>query len=210
MVLDHVAHGTDVVVVAGAEADALLLRRGDQDRLDQVAVPDRLEQRIRETQREHVLDRVLREVVVDAIDLFLVERCSELQVQLARRREVVPERLLDDDAPRRIALGGHARLTDRAEDVRKRLGRGRQVEDRGRRAVQQLLHRSKARGIAVVELHPLRAGGQLGAAARLVDDVAELLLRLRAAARADHAQHGAVAIGQAPQGGQDLAPGEVA
>ena len=64
--------------------------------VDELAVPDRLEDAVREPQREHVLDRLLAEVVVDAEDLALLEVLLQLRVQLARRGEVVAERLLDD------------------------------------------------------------------------------------------------------------------
>ena len=65
MVLDHVAGGADAVVVAGAAADADVLGHGDLHVVDVVAVPDRLEQLVGEAQRQHVLDGLLAQVVVD-------------------------------------------------------------------------------------------------------------------------------------------------
>ena len=50
-----------------------VLGRGDLDVVDVVAVPDRLEQPVGEAEREHVLDGLLAQVVVDAEDLVLVE-----------------------------------------------------------------------------------------------------------------------------------------
>ena len=64
------------VVVAGAAADADVLGGGDLDVVDVVAVPQRLEHAVREAEREHVLDRLLAQVVVDAEHLALVEHCE--------------------------------------------------------------------------------------------------------------------------------------
>ena len=92
--------------------------------VDHLAVPDRLEDPVGEAQDEHVLDRLLAEVVVDPVDLALVEVRAQERVQLPRARRVVAERLLDDQArparrrPRArpicstvgsIAVGGMAR-----------------------------------------------------------------------------------------------------
>jgi hypothetical protein len=41
--------------------------------VDELAVPDRLEDPVREAERKHVLDRLLAEVVVDPEDLVLDE-----------------------------------------------------------------------------------------------------------------------------------------
>jgi hypothetical protein len=51
---------------------------GDRDLhvVDELAVPDRLEDAVREPQREHVLHGLLAEVVVDPEDLALVEVLS--------------------------------------------------------------------------------------------------------------------------------------
>ena len=71
--------------------------------VDELAVPDRLEDAVREAQREQVLDRLLAEVVVDPEDLALVEGLLQLGVQRLGRLEVAAEGLLDDQA--RPALG---------------------------------------------------------------------------------------------------------
>ncbi len=71
----------DAVVVARAPADAHVLGRRDLDVVDEVAVPDRLEHAVREPERQHVLDRLLPQVVVDPVDLRLVEHRQHLAVQ---------------------------------------------------------------------------------------------------------------------------------
>ena len=84
------------LVEAGAALDPHRLGHGDLDVVDELAVPDRLEDAVREAQRQHVLHRLLAEVVVDPEDLVLAEPAVQQVVQLAGRREVVAERLLDD------------------------------------------------------------------------------------------------------------------
>ena len=61
-------------------------------------VPERLEDPVSQTEDEDVLDRLLSEVVIDAVDLPLGKDRVHEGVQLARALEVAPERLLDDDA----------------------------------------------------------------------------------------------------------------
>ncbi len=73
VVLDHVAQRTGVIVISAALLDAERLRRRDLDVLHVVPVPDRLEDRVGEAQREDVLHRLLAEVMVDAVDLVLGE-----------------------------------------------------------------------------------------------------------------------------------------
>ena len=65
---------------------------------DVPAVPDRLEDRVAEPQREDVLDGLLAEVVVDPVDLALVEDLRDVAVQGPGAGQVVAERLLDDHA----------------------------------------------------------------------------------------------------------------
>src|SRR5262245_64343015 len=60
-------------------------------------VPDRFEDRVRKAEIEDVLDRFLPEVVIDAEDCRLGEVLVQYVIEPARRCEVVPKRLLDDD-----------------------------------------------------------------------------------------------------------------
>ena len=73
MVLDDVAHRTRLLVVRRAPFDPEILGDGDLHALHVVAIPQRLEHRVRESEDEQVLDGLLAEVVVDAVDLRLVE-----------------------------------------------------------------------------------------------------------------------------------------
>jgi hypothetical protein len=94
--------------------------------VDHLAVPDRLEDPVREAQDEHVLDRLLAEVVVDPVDLALVEVAPKESVQLAGARGVGAERLLDDQPdPSR----GGAVLADLLDRRLHRRRRDREVVD---------------------------------------------------------------------------------
>ena len=66
MVLDDIACRPDPVVVPGPAADADVLGHGDLHVGDVVAVPEGFEQFVGETHRQHVLHRLLAQVVVDA------------------------------------------------------------------------------------------------------------------------------------------------
>ncbi len=96
VVLDQVTQRTGVVVVAGAGADAEILRHGDLNVVDVVAVPKRLEHAVGEPERQHVLHRLLAEIVVDAEDLVLLEDREHAPVELASLLERGTEGLLDD------------------------------------------------------------------------------------------------------------------
>src|SRR4029453_9790790 len=65
--------------------------------VDVVVVPHRLEQLIRESQRQHVLDGLLAEVVVDAEYRGGGNHAGDDPVQFPRALEVVAEWLLDHD-----------------------------------------------------------------------------------------------------------------
>src|SRR5260221_589797 len=98
-----------LLVVRAALLDAEGLGDRDLHVVDVLAVPDRLEDAVREAQHEDVLDGLLAEVVVDAKDLVLRERALQLLVEADGAREVVAERLLDHD-PRVHVLGAAALL----------------------------------------------------------------------------------------------------
>ena len=82
MVLEDVADRARPLVEAGAALDPHRLGDGDLDVVDELAVPDGLEDPVREPQREHVLHRLLAEVVVDPEDLVLAEPAVQELAQL--------------------------------------------------------------------------------------------------------------------------------
>ncbi len=66
---DHVAVRAGLLVEAGALAEAERLGNVDLDVIDEVAVPDRLEQAVGEAEGEDVLRRFLAEEMVDPENL---------------------------------------------------------------------------------------------------------------------------------------------
>ena len=120
---DHVAVGTGGLVELGAALEPEGLRHVDLHVVDEVAVPDRLEEAVGEAERQDVLGRLLAEEVVDAEDLALVEDLVQPVVEPARALEVGAEGLLHHD-PRLLDQPG---LVELAHDVERRLGRDAQV-----------------------------------------------------------------------------------
>ena len=139
MILDQIAQRTGSLVVAGAGPDPEVLGNCDLDVVDEVAIPDGLEQRIREPQRDQVLDRLLAQVVIYPEHLRLVEHSQYLRVQLPRRSQVVAERLLDHDPGLRPLAAVESRSPELARDQREELRRGRQVEHAVQRATGPLV-----------------------------------------------------------------------
>ena len=104
MVLSHIAQRPGVVVVAGARTDAF--RFGDRNLhvIHMLLVEQRLEDAVGEPQHEDVLDGLLAQVVIDSKDLRLVEQCCDFVVNSAGARQIVADRLLDDEARERRRL----------------------------------------------------------------------------------------------------------
>ena len=116
VVLEDVADRARLLVEGSAALDADRLRHGDLDVVYELAVPDRLEDPVRKAKGEHVLDRLLAEVVVDAKDLVLAEVLREPVVQLARGGEVVAEGLLDHEAHPALLRAVLGDLVDQRRD----------------------------------------------------------------------------------------------
>jgi hypothetical protein len=128
VVLQHVAHGTGPVVIIGAAADAHLLGHGDLHVVDEVAVPQVLDEGVGEAEHQQVLHRLLAHVVVDAEDLLLLEVAVQELVQHPGRLDVGAEGLFHHDAvqtPGLVEAAGVQVLDHRAEIA----GLDGQVED---------------------------------------------------------------------------------
>ena len=128
MVLEDVAQRSRLLVERPAVLDTEVLRHGDLHMVDVAAIPDRLEDRVGEPKGEDVLDRLLRQVVVDAVDLVLAEVEVELGVELTRALQVAAEGLLDDDpAELPFRLFRQPGASNAGGDVREHLRNRRQV-----------------------------------------------------------------------------------
>ena len=104
VVLHHVAQCPGRLVVSGPRPDAERLGRGDLDVLHVIPIPERLEDAVRKAHHEHILHRLLAQVMVDAIDLIFAEVAQQFAVEIGRAGRIVAERFLDDHAPE-AALG---------------------------------------------------------------------------------------------------------
>ena len=98
VVLHHVAECADLVVELDPTADAEILGDRDLHVVDRAASPQRLEQRVRETQGEEVLHGLLAQVMIDPEDPVLRKTPPHFVVDRAGRRVVVAERFLQHDA----------------------------------------------------------------------------------------------------------------
>ena len=118
-----------MVVVTAAQLDSEFLSHGNLHIVDIPPVPDRFENRVRETEDHDVLDRLLAEIVVNTENLGFFEVFAEVFVQGACTGQIVTEGLFDNHpAPGiRILL----RQTDCSELLHhfgKERGRDRQIE----------------------------------------------------------------------------------
>ena len=73
VVLDDIANRADLLVELPARQHAERFGHRDLDAVDVVAVPDRLEERVREPKEQQVLHGLLAEVVIDPEDVGLGE-----------------------------------------------------------------------------------------------------------------------------------------
>jgi len=110
----HVPIGPRLLIEAGALAEREFLRHVDLHVVDEIAVPDRLEQSVRESKRQNVLCGFLAEKVIDTKDSILVEHFMQAAVEGAGSGKVRAERLLHDHA-RSVDEFGLAEQANRGE-----------------------------------------------------------------------------------------------
>ena len=87
MVGNHVAKGAGGFVEAAAMFDADGFGGGDLHVVDVIAIPERLDDVVREAEDHQVLDGLFAEVVVDAVDLIFGEDLFQIFVELDRGGE---------------------------------------------------------------------------------------------------------------------------
>ena len=130
--------------------DPEALRHRDLDRGDVVAVPDRLEVRVREAEVQELVETHLPEEVVDPVQLRLVDVLVDLRRELARRLEIVAERLLDHDARR---LLGQPRVGQALDHPAEQERRDLEIEHRALRVADRAGDSLVRRGVAEVAAH---------------------------------------------------------
>src|SRR5450432_1382791 len=88
---DHVAERADTLVEARAFSEPQRFRHIDLHVVDEVAIPNGLEQTVPEPEREDILCRLFAEKVVDAKELLLVEDLVNAGVQRNRTLQIRAE-----------------------------------------------------------------------------------------------------------------------
>src|SRR5262249_53317737 len=148
----------------GASVERERLRDIDLHMVNEVPVPDWLEQSVSETKRQDVLRRLLPQEMVDAKDLVLGEDLVQPGVQRNRACEVSAERLFHDDPRPLDELG----FSEQLDDPQGGVGRYAQVVQSPTVATQGLpglLHRpqegTRAGGEGDI-VQGLREGGPIG------------------------------------------------
>ena len=99
--------------------------------IDVVAVPERFEDAVAEAKDQEILDRILSEIVVDAVDLLFFEDIQNNFVELFSRGEVASKRFFDNDAHPGVGLvwTGQAGAAQLLDDVGIDFGRGGKIEE---------------------------------------------------------------------------------
>ena len=129
MILHHVAQRARAFVITGAPFHAERLRRRDLDMIDVTPVPDRLEDRVRETEHQNVLSGFFPEEMIDPVSLVLGKRRSHDCVQLPRRREIGAERFLHDHSrPAAVARFVQSRVLQIFQDRFELIRRDREIK----------------------------------------------------------------------------------
>ena len=166
MVLHHVAQGTGLIVVRAAAFHAERFGDGDLHVIDIFLVPERLENLVRKSQGQNVLDRLLAEVMVDAEYLPFIEHSGENGVQLLRAGQIASKRFFDNDALPGVVVLNKLRRAQLFKDSFKFRGRSRQIEETitgsaalGVQLLQKLTESLVSLGVAELRLmvkNPLR------------------------------------------------------
>ena len=177
VVLHHVADGASLLVELAAALDAEALGHRDLDVLHVAAVPDRLEERVREPEVEDVVDRFLAQVVVDAEDRALREHGVEDAIQLLGGCQVPSERLLDHDA----RAVGAPRLGELLAHGLEHARRDGEVVQRMARGAEHVAQRSEGGGVVVVAVDVAQQTEELaeGVGIDVLAGLLEAVLRAR-------------------------------
>jgi hypothetical protein len=111
---------------------------------------------------QDVLDRLFAEIVVDAVDLRFTQTARhQLRVELTRRRQVVAERLFDDDPTPALVLAGESGGGKAIDHARKQIRRRRKVEQVVRRRLPRAANRGERRRHRLIERRIVELAGQV-------------------------------------------------
>jgi hypothetical protein len=215
VVLDHVAQGPGVIVIAGAALQGDRLVPDDLHPLDVLGVPDGLEDPVGEPQPEDVLDGLQAQEVVGPEGRRLPEAAAQELVEGACLGQVAPERLLhhhqaavrEPDRGQRLDRRGEGRRRqgqvgdDEALGLVERAGQGGCVAGLG-----PLVAGHGGQGLSRPRVHRRRVAFQLGGEVAAEGGGVPVL--------AGHAHNGErlgqpAGLLQMGEGGQQVAAGQV-
>src|SRR5262249_51501694 len=91
-------NGAGLIIKRSPALDTELFGHRDLHTPDVIAVPERLDKRVREAKDQQVIYRSLAQIVVNAKDISFVEGAKQNLVQLPCGFKITSERLFDDDA----------------------------------------------------------------------------------------------------------------
>src|SRR5690625_5521949 len=97
MTLDHVSQRAYTFIITGAPIHTELFGDRNLHPLHVAPIPETLEDGIRESKNEQVLDGLLPQIMIDPIDLFLAKILVDDTVEFDGTIEIVTKVLLYDD-----------------------------------------------------------------------------------------------------------------
>ena len=115
----HIAIGAGALVKADAIAKTESFRHVDLHMVDEISIPDRLEQAIGKAKRQDILRRLLTKKMIDAENLILGKGLVQFGVEFDGAGEVRAERLFHNDARALDELG----IGKQSHDRERGLGR---------------------------------------------------------------------------------------
>ncbi len=143
----HVAQRSGLFVEISATFDADAFGHRDLDMIDAVAIPDRLEQSVGETQRHDVLHRFLSQEMIDAVDLVFLEIFEQAGIERLGGILVMAEWLFHDQAAEATVLfGDQARFAQLAGDGAEEPVGHRHIEEHIAAEISFLVDLGQARG----------------------------------------------------------------
>src|SRR3954453_12340588 len=115
MILHNVTDRTHLFKKSATTLHAKILGHRDLHTLPMVAIPNWFQKGICKSEKHHVVNGRLTEIVVDPKDISLPKRLQQNRVELDRRSQIAPEGLLDDHARPACAIRFRKLLDDQPE-----------------------------------------------------------------------------------------------
>src|SRR5690348_2362070 len=98
MTLNHVSESTRRFIKGGPLLDTEAFGGGDLNVIDIIPIPEWLKDAVPKSHGQKILDRILSQKMINAIDLRLIEDFENRAVELFRGSEVAAKGLFDNNA----------------------------------------------------------------------------------------------------------------